>query len=154
MTPAYSIAIPTFRRGEALAECLESVLALDYPKDRIEVVIVDNGGAENTRAAAEPFTGRMSLRYLVNDENLGYGYSVNRGITESRGDRILLLNDDARPWPDLLTKCDTLLAADPLIGCVGCRTIEKGYVREGAGIGTIAPDGEIIANFDVDCGPG
>ena len=152
MTPVYSIAIPTFRRGEALAECLESVCALDYPKDKIEVVIVDNGGAENTRTAAEPFNGRLSIRYLVNDQNRGYGYSVNRSITESRGDRILLLNDDARPWPDLLTKCDALLAADPLIGCVGCRAIEKGFVQSGEGIGTIDPDGELIGNFDVDCG--
>lgn len=152
MTPAYTIAIPTYRRGEALAECLDSVCALEYPKDRIEVVIVDNGGAENTRAAAQPFNDRLSIRYLVNDQNRGYGFSVNRSIAESRGDRILLLNDDARPWPDLLTKCDALLASDPLIGCVGCRAIEKGYSREGEGIGTIAPDGEIIANFDVDCG--
>jgi GT2 family glycosyltransferase len=152
MTPAYSIAIPTYRRGEALAECLESVCALDYPKDRLEVVIVDNGGSENTRAAAEPFNGRLSIRYLVNDRNRGYGYSVNRSITESLGDRIVLLNDDARPAPDLLTKCDALLAADPLIGCVGCRAIENGYVREGEGIGTIASNGDIIANFDMDCG--
>ena len=51
-TPRYSIVIPTYRRGDQLAECLESVCALDYPKDAIEVVIIDNGGAENTRSAA------------------------------------------------------------------------------------------------------
>src|SRR5689334_10329645 len=98
MTPVYSIVIPTYRRGDSLAECLESVCALDYPKDRLEVVIIDNGGAENTRAAAEPFRNRLQIRYLVNPKNRGYGFSVNRGIVESAGDRILLLNDDARPF--------------------------------------------------------
>ena len=152
MTPAYSIVIPTFRRGVELAECLESVCALDYPTNRIEVVIVDNGGTEHTRASAEPFNDRLTIRYLVNEQNRGYGYSVNRGIVESRGDVILLLNDDARPMPDILKLCDALLASDPLIGCVGCRAIEKDFQRSGEGIGVIEDGGEIIGNFDVDCG--
>jgi GT2 family glycosyltransferase len=128
------------------------VRALDYDKRRLEIVIVDNGGAENTRSAAEPFMSTLAIRYLVNDQNRGYGYSVNRGITESTGDRILLLNDDARPMPDLLAKCDVLMAADSSIGCVGCRAVEKGYQRSGEGIGVIATGGEVIGNFDVDCG--
>ena len=69
---------------------------------------------------------RLRIRYLVNPKNRGYGFSVNRGIVESTGDRILLLNDDARPFPDLLKECDALLSRDPQIGCVGCRAIESG----------------------------
>ncbi len=150
-TPRYSVVIPTFRRGDQLAECLESVCALEYPKDAIEVVIIDNGGAENTRAAAEPFTTRLAIRYLVNPKNRGYGFSVNRGIVESTGDRILLLNDDARPFPNILVECDRLLASDPTIGCVGCRVIEQGYANFGTDVGRIREDGELIGNFDVDC---
>ena len=152
MTPAFSIVIPTYRRGEDLAECLASVCALEYPKDRIEVIIVDNGGAENTRTSAAPFMDRLTIRYLVNEQNRGYGYSVNRGIAESTGDAILLLNDDARPMPDILNLYDALLASDPLIGCVGCRAIEKDFLGGGEGIGVIANGGELIGNFDVDCG--
>src|SRR5579864_787380 len=152
MTPRYSIVIPTYRRGESLAECLASVCALDYPLEAIEVVVIDNGGAEHTRAAAEPFQDRLHLRYLVNVRNRGYGFSVNRGIVESTGDCILLLNDDARPKPDLLAECDRLLESDPLIGCVGCRVIEKGYENFGTEVGTVRTDGVILGNFDVDCG--
>lgn len=152
MTPRYSIVIPTYRRGESLAECLESVCALDYAVGDLEVVIIDNGGAEHTRAAAEPFTSRLTVRYLVNPKNRGYGFSVNRGIVESTGDRILLLNDDARPMPDLLRECDRLLASDPSIGCVGCRAIEKGYQNFGTEVGTVRSDGVVLGNFDVDCG--
>lgn len=152
MRPAWSIVIPTYRRGEALAECLESVCAIDYPKDRVEVIIIDNGGAENTEAAAAPFAARVTLRYLVNEQNRGYGFSVNRGISESRGDAILLLNDDARPMADVLAKCDTLLASDREIGCVGWRAIERGYARSGEGIGVISARGDVVANFDMDCG--
>jgi len=151
-TPRYSIVIPTYRRGDELAECLESVCVLDYPKDAIEVIVIDNGGEQNTRSAAQPFAGRLALRYLVNARNLGYGFSVNRGIVESAGDRMLLLNDDARPSPDLLKECDRLLESDPTIGCVGCRVIEQGYQNFGTDIGQVRDDGIVLGNFDVDCG--
>src|SRR5207253_3752409 len=55
--------------------------------------------------------------------------------------RILLLNDDARPLPNLLLECDRLLRADPAIGCVGCRAIERGYVESGEGIGRLSNRG-------------
>jgi GT2 family glycosyltransferase len=152
MSARYSIVIPTYRRGEALAECLAAVCALDYPLDNLEVIIVDNGGANHTGAAADPFADRLAIRYLVNATNQGYGFSVNRGIVESTGLNLLLLNDDARPQPDFLRECDRLLASDRRIGCVGARAIEHGYVESGDGIGRIAPSGEIVANFNRDCG--
>jgi GT2 family glycosyltransferase len=152
MSVRYSIVIPTYRRGASLAECLESICALDYEHDEIEVVIIDNGGAEHTRAAAAPFMDRLRIRYLINPRNRGYGFSVNRGIVESTGDAILLLNDDAHPLPDLLRECDRLLAADPAIGCVGCRVIEEGYENWGTRVGYIDARGIVIGNFDVDCG--
>jgi GT2 family glycosyltransferase len=150
--PTYSIVIPTFRRAGQLGDCLRSVCSLDYPLDRLEVIVIDNGGAEHTRAAADPFVDRLAIRYLVNPKNRGYGFSVNRGIVESTGDRILLLNDDARPAPDLLSECDRLLRSDASIGCVGCRAIERGYTRSGSGIGRLDESGEVVANFDIDCG--
>jgi GT2 family glycosyltransferase len=77
---------------------------------------------------------------------------VNRSIAESAGTKLLLLNDDARPAPDLLAKCDRLLESDPLIGCVGCRAVEEGYINAGSGIGRIDESGEVVGNFNVDCG--
>lgn len=151
--PAYTIVIPTYRRPDSLAECLQSVCDLDYPKDRLEVLVVDNGGAaENSRHAAVAYDDRLRISYLINSKNGGYGYSVNRGIRASRGARVMLLNDDARPQPDLLLQCDRLLDADASIGCVGCRAIEQGYLNSGDGIGRIDTNGEVIANFNVDCG--
>lgn len=150
-TPRYSIVIPTYRRGESLAECLESVCALDYPLDRLEVVIIDNGGVEHTRAAAMPFGDRLRIRYFVNPVNRGYGFSVNRGIVESTGDCILLLNDDARPMPDSLKECDRLLDSDSAIGCVGFRAIENGYVNWGTEVGCIR-GAVVFGNFNIDCG--
>jgi GT2 family glycosyltransferase len=150
--PTYSIVIPTYRRGDMLAKCLESVCALDYALDALEVLIVDNAGEANSSAVVAPFNGRIRIRYLVNRRNQGYGYSVNRGIVESSGERILLLNDDAMPQPDLLAESDRLLASEPAIGAVGCRAIENGYQTLSDQIGEIGPRGEVHGNFNLDCG--
>jgi GT2 family glycosyltransferase len=150
---AYSIVIPTFRRPDQLAECLASVAELEYPLEALEVVVVDNGGAlENSREAAAPFRQRLAINYLVNAVNSGYGYSVNRGIGASGGERFVLLNDDARLPGEFLRECDRLLDSDPAIGCMGCRVAEDGYLNWGEGIGRIDESGEVIGNFNVDCG--
>jgi GT2 family glycosyltransferase len=150
--PRYSFVIPTYRRADMLAGCLESIAALDYPQERIEIIVVDNGADQNNRFVAEPFMPRLTIRYLVNPRNRGLGFSINRGIVESRGNRIVSLNDDARPNPDLLRECDRLMDADPSIGCVGCRVIEQGYENWGTKVGYIDRRGIIVGNFDVDCG--
>jgi poly-beta-1,6-N-acetyl-D-glucosamine synthase len=151
--PRYSIVITTYRRPDHLVGCLESVAALDYPQDRLEVLVVDNGGpAANSSQAADPFRTRLNLRYLVNDVDRGLGFSLNRGMLESRGANIMLLNDDARLTSPFFTICDELLAGDPLIGCVGCRVIEEGYENVGDGIGRIDESGRVVGNFNIDCG--
>jgi GT2 family glycosyltransferase len=152
-SPRYSIVIPAYRRPDLLAKVLASVCALDYPLDTIEVIVIDDNGEDlHSRDVAAPFIGRVPIRYLLNARNRGHGFSVNRGIIESAGDRIMLLNDDALLQPDILKECDRLLAADPKIGCIGCRAIERGYYHAGEGIGRMLETGEVIGNFDVDCG--
>jgi len=151
--PAYSIVIPTFRRPDQLAECLASVAALDYALEAVEVIIVDNGGpAENAEAAAAPFRDRLTITYIVNPQNGGYGYSVNRGIAASSGHRLVLLNDDARIRPEFLRQCDAVMDADLQIGCLGCRADEDGYRNSGEGIGRLDHSGEVVGNFNLDCG--
>jgi glycosyltransferase involved in cell wall biosynthesis len=151
-SPRYSFVIPTYKRPDLLTGCLESLAVLDYPLEQIEIVIVDNGGSQNSRGAAEPFMSRLPIRYFVNARNRGLGFSMNRGFVESRGDRIVSMNDDARPRPDLLRECDRLMDADPAIGCAGCRAIEEGHERWGSEIGRVLPGGLLIGNFDLDCG--
>lgn len=151
--PTYTIVVPTYRRADMLVRCLDHIGALDYPLDRLEVLVVDNGGiAENNAVVAKDFEERFLLRYLVNDVNRGLGFSLNRGMRESRGERIVLLNDDAMLPPSFLKDLDATFALDRAIGCVGCRADEKGYARQGTGIGRIDPVDEVVGNFDQDCG--
>jgi GT2 family glycosyltransferase len=150
--PRYSFVIATYKRPDVLAECLNRIAGLLYDSRAIEVLVIDNGEEQNSSAVAEPYRTRFPLRYFVNTRNRGMGFSYNRGFRESRGARIVVMNDDALLYPEFLSDCDTVLDSDEEIGCLGCRAIEKNYAHEGSGIGHIGDAGEVIGNFDEDCG--
>ena len=146
---AYSVIIPTYRRPDTLRLCLEHIAQLDYPLEEVEVLLFDNGAPRDSRSVAEPFCQRLSLTYTLNDPGHGLGYSLRRGLTAARGNRIVEINDDALVPPHFLKALDSLFALDPTIGVVGVRAIEDQYARFGRGIGTIDPiTGEVVGNFD------
>lgn len=146
--PRYSVAIPTYNRPDVLEQCLESIAALDYPLEQIEVVIVDNGGQQQTRDVVQRFEHILKLSHYVNDVNRGLGYSLNRSFRLSNGQRIVSMNDDVLLPASYMRDLDSTFDRDPQIGCVGCRAIEAGYVRCGSGVGHISPDGQVVGNFD------
>jgi GT2 family glycosyltransferase len=150
VTPRYSILVPTYRRADVLGECLACLAALDYPADRVEVRVYDNGSPHDSRAVVEGFRGRVpNLTYTLNEPGHGLGYSLARGARECTGDRIVELNDDALVPSHFLSRLDAVYASDPAIGVVGVRAVEDGYAAGGEGIGTIdARSGEVIGNFN------
>ncbi len=151
-TPKYSFVIPTYRRPDTLELCLDHIAALDYEPALLEVVVIDNGEEHNSAFVADKFRGRLNLSYQINERNRGPGYSHARGVADSRGERIVIMNDDALLPRHFLRACDDDLDADPRIGCLGFRAEENAYVVEGNAIGRIAPNGRLLGNFVLDCG--
>src|SRR5437016_4106240 len=91
-SPAISVIIPTFNRAAMLADTLESFAAQSIPKNRYEVVVVDDGSKDATSEVCRDFASPIQLKYL-HIENSGISAAKNTGILASRG-RILLLFDD------------------------------------------------------------
>jgi glycosyltransferase involved in cell wall biosynthesis len=92
--PEFSIVLCTRNRAELLAHALESLCAIDYPVDDVELVLVDNGSTDETREVVERSAGGFpfALRY-VHEVKPGLSVARNRGIAEARG-RFLLFTDD------------------------------------------------------------
>jgi len=99
---SFSVVICTYKRPELVAEAMRSVFAQEYPKDRYELIVVNNDSPDETEqvvldAAKEspvPFT------YLVEKRN-GLSYARNTGIAAATGEFIAFLDDDAiacRDW--------------------------------------------------------
>jgi glycosyltransferase involved in cell wall biosynthesis len=87
--PALSVVIPTYNRATLVVEAVESVLAQQGAQP--EVVVVDDGSTDGTRAALESYTGR--IRY-VHQPNAGMNAARNAGIRASSGEYVAFLDSD------------------------------------------------------------
>lgn len=109
----YSIIIATYNRLPELKELIASVKALDFPADRFELVISDDGSTDGTRSYLEEQSFPFRLRYLY-QENKGPGEARNHGMREAAGDYFIFIDSDCIIPPDYLTKVDRHLSEEPL----------------------------------------
>lgn len=85
--PFISIIFPNFNGGKKTTECIDSLLKLDYPKDRVEIVMVDNGSSDGSLDAVETkFKNIKNLKIVKSPENLGAPKGYNLAIKHSNKD--------------------------------------------------------------------
>ncbi len=89
--PLASIIIPTWNAGRYVAEAVDSALAQTYPN--CEVIVVDDGSTDSTKAVLEPYTSAKKIIYIY-QKNGGLSTARNAGIRASRGAYIALLDSD------------------------------------------------------------
>jgi GT2 family glycosyltransferase len=119
-----SVVIPTYNNLGLLRECLRSVRALDYPSDRVEVTVVDNGSGDGTyRAVHAPELGVRCVRL---EQNTGFAAGCNRGAAESSADFVAFLNDDALADPQWLNRMfEALDGSEAGTMCVASRILSR-----------------------------
>ena len=102
--PTVSIVIPTYRRPERLARCLDALLELDYPRDRLEVVVMEDGGPTDQLAElrARDF-GDLVVR-ILGQPHSGPAGARNRGAREATGELLAFTDDDCCPRADWVSK--------------------------------------------------
>ena len=91
-----SCVVNFYGRLDLLQGILYCLAAQQYPRDRFEVILVeDKGGTTAGKALALSFMDQLPVVYLALDNNYGkMGYSRNFGLARSRGEIILFLDDD------------------------------------------------------------
>jgi GT2 family glycosyltransferase len=97
----FSIVVATHDRPRQLAACLEAMSALDYPRDRFEVIVVDDGSTRGVAPVVEPFQDRLSLR-LERRPLAGPGAARNAGAEAAVGEILAFTDDDCLPTPGWL----------------------------------------------------
>jgi len=110
--PYCSVIVPTHRRPVELAECLQALAALEYPRDRFEVIVVDDGGRLPLEPVIEPFRGRLELTLLVIAHS-GPAAARNSAAARARGELLVFTDDDCRPAPNWLHLLATGYRSEP-----------------------------------------
>jgi len=104
--PDCTVIVPAYNEGKGVLTALESVLASDYPADRLHIIAIDDGSVDDTwdyiQQAAERSNGRILA--LRQPKNGGKRRALYRGIRESRSGIIVTVDSDSKVMPDTLRK--------------------------------------------------
>ena len=105
--PLVSIIIPCRNEEKYIGKCLDSILSQDYPKERLEVLVVDGMSEDKTRETIKNFqfsNPNFQLRLLDNPKKFT-NFAFNMGIKESKGEIIMLMGAHAGYEKDYISKC-------------------------------------------------
>ncbi len=96
-----SVIIPTFNRSILLKDCLESLTLQTLETLKFEVILVDNGSTDDTRAVAESFHSRLQLKYIFAPES-GLHIGRHAGMHKASSEILVFCDDDIIADPSWL----------------------------------------------------
>jgi GT2 family glycosyltransferase len=108
----FSIIVPTYQRPGPLANCLGAVAGLDYPRQRFEVIVVDDGGDPPAELIAARWRAQLPLT-LLRVPHAGAAAARNAGVARAQGRFLAFIDDDCMPASDWLRCLDARLACAP-----------------------------------------
>lgn len=102
--PFVSVCIPAFNEEQSIQNTVEKTLCLDYPKSRLEVIVINDGSTDKTSSIVEGLLEKHSNLRLINQKNMGKGAALNAGLAASRGEYFVVLDADSYPRKDALQR--------------------------------------------------
>lgn len=104
----FSIVIPTYNRSDRLKSCLSAIAQLDYPRDRFEVIVVDDGSHTPLEDIITPFQSQLNLA-LFRQSNSGPATARNTGASYGQGKYLVFTDDDCAPLSNWLQALEAQL---------------------------------------------
>jgi len=94
--PFVSVVVTVYNAERTIGKCLESIMKLEYPEDKLEVLVIDDGSTDNSVDMIRKYPVR-----LLRKRNSGYPSAMNAGIRKSRGNIVVIVDSDiyiTREW--------------------------------------------------------
>lgn len=121
MQPLFSIIVPTYARPERLTTCLQSLAQLDYPRERFEVIVVNDGSERPLETVVARFHDKLNVTLLTQPHS-GPATARNTGALAAGGKFLVFTDDDCMPASGWLQTLAVRFATAP--DCViGGRTL-------------------------------
>ncbi len=117
--PMVSVIMPVRNEQKAIRQSLGSVLAQDYPAERLEVLVADGMSDDGTRAIVGEIARRAPRVRLVDNQAQIMAAGFNTALTSARGEVIVLLGGHSEIAVDFVRESVALLKEHPEAWCVG-----------------------------------
>src|SRR5438067_7918403 len=131
LMPTVSVIITAYNEERDLAAKLENTLALDYEREKLEVIVASDCSTDRTDEIARSFAPR-GVRLHRQTERLGKTAAQNAAVAQARGEVILFSDATTLYSPDVLRVMMPNFA-DPSVGCVAGRLVYVDPARSGVG---------------------
>ncbi len=122
-----SIVIPCYNEAETIGEAIESLLKLDYPKNMIEIIVVDDRSKDNSAEVVGKYVKKYdNVRLIVNKRNSGGAAEpTNIGVKAAKYKYVAVADADSAPNHDALIKMIGFLQENEKVGGVTCAVMAK-----------------------------
>jgi len=122
--PNVTVLIPTYNESAVISRKLQNIAELEYPLEKIDVILVDDCSTDNTSEIAEKMLRNLGLqgRVVKNPERMGVNVSYNKGVPSANSDFILRTDADITIAPDALEKAVRIISNVAEIGGVAGMT--------------------------------
>ncbi|HET9857356.1 MAG TPA: glycosyltransferase [Chthoniobacterales bacterium] len=108
----FSVIVPSYNRSEPVRACLRSLTAMDYPRDRFEVIVVDDGSREPVDGLATDFEDVLHLK-ILRKKHEGPAAARNHGAAHAKGKFLAFTDDDCTASPSWLRALGERLTTAP-----------------------------------------
>lgn len=115
-SPLVTVLLPVYNR-QSVAKTIDSILAQTF--EDFELLVVDNASNDHTVDVVRSYSDKR-IRLIINEENMGQTYSLNRGLSLSQGKYIARIDADDIALPERLEKQYAFLESHADYGLCGC----------------------------------
>ena len=116
----------------SIKKCLESILKQNFPKDQLELIIVDGNSTDRTMSIIKRVLSETDLKFLILRENIGLAFARQLVVDHAKGKYIIFIDGDMMFPSDYIAKIVQFMDANPNVGIAGGRF--KMFMRKKAGI--------------------
>ena len=100
--PKVSILVPAYNEEKAIVRTIKSLQELNYPKDKVEIMVIDDGSNDRTYELSKKLAKEDSRIIVYTKQNGGKGSALNYGIAKAKGEFIISMDADSFASKDAL----------------------------------------------------
>jgi len=100
-----SVIVPCRNEEKYIGKCLESIIATDFPKEKMEILAVDGMSKDRTREIVRGYTKKYSFVELLDNPRIITPAAMNVGIKNAKGEIIIKMDALSVYKKDYISKC-------------------------------------------------
>lgn len=119
--PSVTILITAYNEEKDIRKKIENTLEIEYPKDKLEILVASDGSTDRTDEIVKGFVSR-GVKFFRQDGRLGKTYTQNKAVEQASGEIVLFSDATTAYSPDVLRQVLPSFA-DDTIGCVAGKLV-------------------------------